>query len=242
MKNTFLRRIILSYGLICLFYPFSPFKIILQGANGLNNSTGFSNWYASRVKKSYVENLPSLTEKPEWCLAYGMAGLDGGEGGIICGFKKDKSKFIYINPYYDCVNRDENYDCVNIENKLIRKYAAGDFIKTYNFEYFNQTFREFQEEYKNETLSYDDALALFYKINPREISYVRQAYRGFDPNSDWYWFKLHYGDSSAYREITDFFILILWPGTTILWPFIAFYFLYLLLKEFIKPLRNKFKD
>ena len=233
MKNFFKKygkTILLSYGLICLSYPFIPKKVCLVGANGLNNSSFLSNWYAYRMKKSYLENPPLLNTKAEWCLAYGMSGLDGGEGGVICGYLNNNKKFIYVNPHYDCSSRNKNGDCNKIRDSLVRKYTVNDFLVS-EYDIKKRRIKDIVDGNYSSKDNINNKKAIDFKY-PLATTYVRRAYSGFNPFSDWFWFKLHYGESSFYSNIISFFIFIFFPGTTILYPFIAPYFLYLLIKEF----------
>ena len=209
------------FGYLCLsfLYLFLPWKIPLRGASTYGNTGAFlSAWSASRVKKSFLENPPFLEENASWCLAYGLSGLDGGEGGYICGFERNEKKYIYINPVYDCTERskEQNYNCKKIDNSLVRVYSIDEFLgsdhyipKSKNTEkYFS-----FKEKYPNAT------------------TYVRKAYQDLNPNKDWFWLKLHYSNSSVFHELTSWIYLFIFIGNSILLPFtIIFIFIRLILQ------------
>ena len=152
------------------------------------------------------KNLPLLNEKADWCLSYGMSGLDGGEGGIMCGYGIEDKKFIYINPYTDCSLRDENSNCKNIKDQQINKFQIEDFLNL-------------------------DSKKKF----PNSIRNVRRAYKEFDPNLDWFWFKYHYGELNRFNQIFRNVYLILFPGF-LLGPFVI---TFLIIRWIFKLLRKR---
>lgn len=202
----YLKKISLIYILICCLISVFLSPIVHFGAGGLNNGTLLSHWKAYRIKDSYFKNLPMLNEKTDWCLGYGMSGLDGGEGGIMCGYGTKDKKIIYINPYYDCSLRDENNNCKNIKDQQINKYQVDDFLN----------------------------LNLKKKF-PSSIRNVREAYKDFDPNLDWFWFKYHYGELNRFNQIFRNVYLILLPGF-LLGPFVI---TFLIIRWIFRLLRKR---
>ena len=196
------------FGYLCLsfLYLFLPWKVPLRGASTYGNKVAFlSAWSASRVKKSFLEKPPFLEENASWCLAYGLSGLDGGEGGYICGFERNKKKHIYINPVFDCTERskDQNYNCKKIDNSLVRVYPIDEFLgSAHNIPKSKNTERYYslKEKYPNATTS------------------VRNAYQDLNPNKDWFWLKLHYSNSSFFHELTSWIYLFIFFGNLIFLP------------------------
>ena len=213
MKNIFRLNKIKYYFYFYLcstfLYSFLPWKVPLRGASVYGNKDAFLySWSAVRVKNSFLKNPPLLEDKAEWCLAYGLSGLDGGERGYICGFERSEKKYIYINPVYDCTKRyqEGRSDCEKLlDNSLVRVYPIDEFLNSTNYMYENL--------YKN--LGTEKFYSLKEKY-PDATSSVRGAYRDLNPNKDWFWLKLHYSNSPTFREVTSWINLFIFVGYLLL--------------------------
>ena len=68
-----------AYFFISCAYQFLPSKVPFVGARNYGNEMAFLyTWSARNVKPSFFQNPPLLGVNPDWCVAYGLSGLDGG--------------------------------------------------------------------------------------------------------------------------------------------------------------------
>ena len=101
----------------------------------------------------------------------------------------------------------------------MRVYPIGEFLNSRNYKYENL--------YKNWGTEKFYALKEKY---PDATDYVRDAYRDLNPTKDWFWLKLHYSNSPAFRELTSWVNLFIVIGYLLLPLTILFVVLRLALK------------
>jgi len=184
-----------AYFFVSFAYQFLPSKVPFVGARNYGNEMALLfKWSAKNVKSSFFQNPPLLGVKPDWCVAYGLSGLDGGEGGYLCGFVSDSQKKIYVHPKYDCSKRLKTGACLKLKEDIAFTFSAQEFIEPYRKN--NLTTLEVLHE-KN----IFEHEGLYRKTN--SIGNVRRAWSPmFNPEKDWASLKFHHGNhKSLYKNI-----------------------------------------
>ncbi len=215
------------YFFVSLAYQSLPSKVPFVGARNYGNEiTLMFKWSARNVKSSFFKTPPLLGVKPDWCVAYGLSGLDGGEGGYLCGFISDSQKKIYVHPKYDCNRRLRTGHCMKLTEDIAFTISAQEFIEPYT----KNNLTSLDVLHDTNTVEKED----LYRT-AGSIMNVRRAWSSrFNPENDWESLKFHHGyQKSIYKNILGITIFLVSHGI-VLAP-IAGLFLFIGNKTWIQP-------
>ena len=189
-KELFPCKVFNIYMGLGILFPFlclsiSSFKGSICWTKTYGNEIALlSGWSARNVKPSFFPNPPLLGVKPVWCVAYGLRGLDGGDGFYLVS--DSQKKYVYL--IYDCNKRLETGACLRLKEDIAFCLLAQEFIEPYKNNVSKLDILYEKDAFKKES----------FDITLNSIRNVRNEWSlKFNPEKDWESLRFYHDDRKS---------------------------------------------